>query len=110
MIFFKGLFDYIHWKEKYCKFNTKSIINDLRDLNESWSPFWLKSDLKCPEKQRFCIFSFLYGLLTMNDTNFIFNKSYVDTHLFEFDPKCIDWEHYIMNTHIPGLVKYSMKR
>ncbi|GMY15843.1 alcohol-forming fatty acyl-CoA reductase-like [Fagus crenata] len=37
-------------------------------------------------------------------------ESYVDAHLFEFDPKCIDWEHYIMNTHIPGLVKYSMKR
>jgi fatty acyl-CoA reductase len=37
-------------------------------------------------------------------------ESYLDAHLFEFDPKCIDWEHYIMNTHIPGLTKHSMKR
>ncbi|XP_050281044.1 fatty acyl-CoA reductase 3-like isoform X3 [Quercus robur] len=34
----------------------------------------------------------------------------VDMHLFNFDPKCIDWGDYIMNTHIPGLIKYSMKR
>ncbi|KAK9999548.1 hypothetical protein SO802_019151, partial [Lithocarpus litseifolius] len=34
----------------------------------------------------------------------------VDMHLFNFDTKCIDWEDYIMNTHIPGLIKYSMKR
>ena len=26
----------------------------------------------------------------------------VDMHLFNFDTKCIDWEDYIMNTHIPG--------
>ena len=37
-------------------------------------------------------------------------ESYVDAHLFDFDPKCIDWEDYIMNTHIPGLTKYSMKQ
>lgn len=26
-----------------------------------------------------------------------------------FDPKNIDWTDYMMNTHIPGLVKYAMK-
>ncbi|KAK4607730.1 hypothetical protein RGQ29_001521 [Quercus rubra] len=36
-------------------------------------------------------------------------ESDADLHLFDFDPKCIDWEDYIMNTHIPGLLKYSMK-
>ncbi|XP_062086569.1 putative fatty acyl-CoA reductase 7 [Humulus lupulus] len=25
---------------------------------------------------------------------------------FNFDPKCIDWEDYIINTHIPGLTKF----
>jgi fatty acyl-CoA reductase len=33
----------------------------------------------------------------------------VDSHSFGFDPKCIDWEDYIMNTHIPGLKKYALK-
>ncbi|XP_030937155.1 probable fatty acyl-CoA reductase 4 isoform X1 [Quercus lobata] len=36
-------------------------------------------------------------------------ESDVDVNLFYFDPRCIDWEDYIMNTHIPGLTKYSMK-
>ncbi|KAM3692843.1 hypothetical protein ACJW31_08G119700 [Castanea mollissima] len=37
-------------------------------------------------------------------------ESGVNVHLFDFDPKCIDWKDYIMNTHIPGLIQYSMKR
>ncbi|KAE8037462.1 hypothetical protein FH972_010049 [Carpinus fangiana] len=37
------------------------------------------------------------------------NESGVDSHSFGFDPKCIDWEDYIMNTHIPGLKKYALK-
>lgn len=32
-----------------------------------------------------------------------------DADLFYFDPKCIDWEDYFMNTHIPGIVKYVFK-
>jgi len=26
-----------------------------------------------------------------------------------FDPNSIDWKDYMMNTHIPGLVKYALK-
>ncbi|KAF7805696.1 Fatty acyl-CoA reductase 3 [Senna tora] len=33
----------------------------------------------------------------------------VETDLFYFDPKDIDWEHYFMNIHIPGIVKYIFK-
>ncbi|TXG48168.1 hypothetical protein EZV62_027462 [Acer yangbiense] len=28
---------------------------------------------------------------------------------FNFDPECIDWEDYIINTHIPGLIRYVIK-
>ncbi|MCL7026777.1 hypothetical protein MKW94_020940 [Papaver nudicaule] len=28
---------------------------------------------------------------------------------FYFDPKCINWDDYFMNVHIPGLVKYVFK-
>ncbi|MED6160590.1 hypothetical protein PIB30_052855 [Stylosanthes scabra] len=28
---------------------------------------------------------------------------------FNFDPESIDWKHYLMNIHIPGLIKYTMK-
>lgn len=33
----------------------------------------------------------------------------VETDLFYFDPKDIDWEDYFMNIHIPGIVKYIFK-
>ncbi|KAL1221705.1 Fatty acyl-CoA reductase 1 [Cardamine amara subsp. amara] len=29
---------------------------------------------------------------------------------FEFDPKSIDWDDYITNTHIPGLITYVLKQ
>lgn len=29
---------------------------------------------------------------------------------FNFDPKDIDWEDYIVNIHIPGLLRYVLKR
>ena len=32
-----------------------------------------------------------------------------EADLFYFDPKCIDWEDYFMNIHIPGAVKYVFK-
>ncbi|KAI3949334.1 hypothetical protein MKW98_023271 [Papaver atlanticum] len=35
------------------------------------------------------------------------NAAEADT--FYFDPKCINWDEYFMNTHIPGLVKYALK-
>ncbi|OVA13678.1 Male sterility [Macleaya cordata] len=32
-----------------------------------------------------------------------------EANTFYFDPKCINWEDYFMNIHIPGLVKYVIK-
>lgn len=32
-----------------------------------------------------------------------------ETDIFYFDPKRIDWEDYLMNIHIPGIVKYVFK-
>ncbi|KAJ4724784.1 Fatty acyl-CoA reductase [Melia azedarach] len=29
---------------------------------------------------------------------------------FNFDPRCIDWEDYIINTHIPGLLRHVLKK
>ncbi|AES69789.1 jojoba acyl CoA reductase-related male sterility protein [Medicago truncatula] len=33
----------------------------------------------------------------------------VENEEFNFDPTSIDWMDYMMNTHIPGLIKYQMK-
>ena len=56
-------------------------------------------------------FFFPYSFDDSNTENLrvAIRESDVDVNLFDFDPRCIDWEDYIMNTHIPGLTKYSMK-
>lgn len=36
-------------------------------------------------------------------------SSLAEKDMFYFDPKCIDWDDYFMNTHIPGIVKYIFK-
>ncbi|XP_021279352.1 fatty acyl-CoA reductase 3-like [Herrania umbratica] len=36
-------------------------------------------------------------------------SSMVEKDMFYFDPKCLDWDDYFMNIHIPGIVKYICK-
>ncbi|KAE8720805.1 putative fatty acyl-CoA reductase 5 [Hibiscus syriacus] len=36
-------------------------------------------------------------------------SSLEENDMFYFDPKCIDWDDYFMNIHIPGIVKYIFK-
>ncbi|PRQ20653.1 putative alcohol-forming fatty acyl-CoA reductase [Rosa chinensis] len=38
------------------------------------------------------------------------SKKYTDAEIFNFDPKCINWEDYVMRTHIPGLWKNVMTK
>ncbi|XP_004291622.1 PREDICTED: fatty acyl-CoA reductase 3-like [Fragaria vesca subsp. vesca] len=35
-------------------------------------------------------------------------ETYTDAEMFKSDPKCINWEDYISNTHVPGLRKHVM--
>ncbi|KAK9927290.1 hypothetical protein M0R45_024481 [Rubus argutus] len=35
-------------------------------------------------------------------------ENYSDAGIFNFDPRCINWEDYFMHTHIPGLWKHVM--
>ncbi|EPS58786.1 hypothetical protein M569_16027, partial [Genlisea aurea] len=37
------------------------------------------------------------------------NGSCVETDLFYFDPKVVDWEEYFLKIHLPGVVKYVFK-
>nr|DAD19326.1 TPA_asm: hypothetical protein HUJ06_020789 [Nelumbo nucifera] len=36
-------------------------------------------------------------------------KNAAEANTFCFDPKCIEWENYLMNIHIPGSLKYAIK-
>ncbi|KAJ8750258.1 hypothetical protein K2173_014173 [Erythroxylum novogranatense] len=57
-------------------------------------------------------YSFFQGVFDdMNVQNLLVaaKQNCVKTDMFYFDTKCIDWEDYFMNTHIPGLIKYVCK-
>ncbi|TVU51232.1 hypothetical protein EJB05_02642, partial [Eragrostis curvula] len=50
-----------------------------------------------------------------NDTNLArlqaaTSKDKHEAHVFDCDPKSIDWEHYFYNIHIPGVLKYAQKK
>ncbi|KAJ4958802.1 hypothetical protein NE237_025913 [Protea cynaroides] len=32
-----------------------------------------------------------------------------EANMFCFDPKCVDWDDYFLNIHLPGLIKYVFK-
>ncbi|XVF19737.1 hypothetical protein REPUB_Repub11eG0136700 [Reevesia pubescens] len=36
-------------------------------------------------------------------------SSLVESEMFYFDPKCVNWDDYFMNIHMPGIVKYIFK-
>lgn len=36
-------------------------------------------------------------------------ESGAEADVFYFDPKCIDWDEYFLNTHLPGVVKHVFK-
>ncbi|KAI3840132.1 hypothetical protein MKW92_030457 [Papaver armeniacum] len=38
-----------------------------------------------------------------------FKMTEAEADIFYFDPKCINWDDYFVNVHIPGLVKYVFK-
>ncbi|PQP93174.1 fatty acyl-CoA reductase 3-like [Prunus yedoensis var. nudiflora] len=40
----------------------------------------------------------------------ITRERFVDAEAFNFDARCIDWEDYIIHTHIPGLQKHVMMK
>ncbi|TQD72858.1 hypothetical protein C1H46_041611 [Malus baccata] len=45
-------------------------------------------------------------MIPLQELRRVTNESYIDAKEFNFDPRCIDWEDYIMNAHIPGLEKH----
>ncbi|XP_059064817.1 fatty acyl-CoA reductase 3-like [Cryptomeria japonica] len=55
-------------------------------------------------------FLFFKGTFDISNTEHLWNEmSERDQENFKFDVKSIDWKHYFLNCHIPGLVKYVMR-
>ncbi|XP_028117335.1 alcohol-forming fatty acyl-CoA reductase-like isoform X2 [Camellia sinensis] len=57
----------------------------------------------------YLFFKGIYDDINTEKLRMVAGESGVETDVFYFDPKGINWEDYIMNTHIPGLVRYVFK-
>ena len=60
-------------------------------------------------KKYFFLFLYRFDDLNSERLRIISKETCYETDIFDFDPMNIDWEDYMMNVHIPGLVKYEMK-
>ncbi|CAH8267400.1 unnamed protein product [Arabidopsis lyrata] len=83
----------------------KSLEKKLRDLSKKINFVLRLVDLYQP-------YLFFYGIF--DDTNTeelqkLLPVTGVETDIFYFDPKIINWDDYFVYTHIPGLVKYVFK-
>lgn len=81
------------FKEKYSNLNRK--IESVMRLIELYKPYL-----------------FFHGIF--DDTNteklrMAVRETGAEEDAFYFDPRCIDWEDYFVNTHLPGLVQHVLK-
>jgi len=54
-----------------------------------------------------CKYIFSYDDQNTEKLRIAANDRGVESEVFYFDPKAFDWEDYLINIHIPGLVKYA---
>ncbi|PRQ17793.1 putative alcohol-forming fatty acyl-CoA reductase [Rosa chinensis] len=81
-----------YFKELYVNYNRK--ITFAMGLAELYRPFSL--------------YKAIFDDTNLEKLQRIARENYRDAEIFNFDPRCIDWEDYIMRTHIPGLWKHVM--
>ncbi|XP_044482053.1 probable fatty acyl-CoA reductase 4 [Mangifera indica] len=56
-----------------------------------------------------CIPNTYFDVTNSQNLQLTMEENAQEANAFNFDPKGIDWEDYIVNTHIAGLVKYVLK-
>ncbi|XP_057479965.1 fatty acyl-CoA reductase 3-like isoform X1 [Actinidia eriantha] len=57
----------------------------------------------------YLFFKGIYDDMNTEILRMVAKENGVETDVFYFDPKIINWEDYFMNTHIPSIVKYVFK-
>ncbi|XP_022752581.1 fatty acyl-CoA reductase 3-like [Durio zibethinus] len=75
------------------------------DLNRKISFVMRLADIYKP----YLFFDAIFDDINTEKLRMAARSSLVESDMFYLDPKCIDWEDYFMNIHIPGIVKYIFK-
>ncbi|XP_057954781.1 fatty acyl-CoA reductase 3-like [Malania oleifera] len=96
------------------------LLKGLKLANMAFCQYFQGTYMKLNRQMKFLIrlielfkpYFFFMGIF--DDTNseklqMVARETTVDAEAFGFNSRCIDWEDYFMNTHIPGVVKYLFK-
>ncbi|KAM1002507.1 hypothetical protein ACFX13_002970 [Malus domestica] len=88
------------------KFVNKASCRYFKDIYANYSRK-LKLVMRMVELYKpYLLFKGIFDDTNSEELRRVTNESYIDAKEFNFDPRCIDWEDYIMKTHIPGLEKH----
>ncbi|CAI8592894.1 unnamed protein product [Vicia faba] len=75
------------------------------ELNRKISTVMRLSDLYLP----YLFFNGIFDDMNTEKLLLAAKQGGVETNMFYFDPKIIDWDDYFMNIHFPGIFKYAFK-
>ncbi|XP_062225393.1 alcohol-forming fatty acyl-CoA reductase-like isoform X2 [Phragmites australis] len=75
-------------------------------FNRSYSYFILLAKLYAP----YCFFNARFNDTNLERLQTATTRDKSDAHVFDFDPKSIDWDYYFYNIHIPGVLMYAKKK
>ncbi|KAL6200318.1 hypothetical protein ACLB2K_030100 [Fragaria x ananassa] len=71
----------------------------------------LKLAMRMVELYRpYLVFKGIFDDTNTEELRKITKECYIEAQDFNFDPTCIDWEDYMMNTHIPGFLKHVLSK
>ncbi|BBH05140.1 hypothetical protein Prudu_016445, partial [Prunus dulcis] len=93
-------------------------LKGLKFVNKAFGEYFPRSYVNYNQKLKlvmrlvelyepYMLFKGIFDDNNAEDLRRITRESFVESETFNFDPKCIDWEDYIMHTHIPGLQKHG---
>ncbi|XP_068322490.1 alcohol-forming fatty acyl-CoA reductase-like [Pyrus communis] len=88
------------------KFVNKASCRYFKDIYANYSRK-LKLVMRMVELYKpYVLFKGIFEDTNSEELRRVTNESCIDAKEFNFDPRCIDWEDYIMNDHTPGLGKH----
>ncbi|CAN6357907.1 unnamed protein product [Urochloa humidicola] len=74
--------------------------------NRSYKYFILLAKLYAP----YVFFNARFDDTNLARLQIAMKRDQTEAHIFNFDPKSIDWDYYFHNIHVPGVLKYDQKK
>ncbi|KAJ0986851.1 hypothetical protein J5N97_005207 [Dioscorea zingiberensis] len=82
--------------------NSQILKNQYIKHNQTYNHVMLMAKAYMP-------YTFMFGRFDDTNTEILrMRMNNEDKAMFSFDPKCINWDQFLMDIHIPGVIKYGL--